>query len=80
MDTGGGVAAILIFQQKSTTLPLPGEVAEWFKAADLKSADPQGSVSSNLTLSAKKAQNPIVVWKNALFLENNLKISGPLRM
>jgi hypothetical protein len=29
-----------------------GEVAEWFKAAVLKTASPKGDVSSNLTLSA----------------------------
>ena len=29
-----------------------GEVAEWFKAAVLKTAEVQASVSSNLTLSA----------------------------
>ncbi len=31
-----------------------GEVAEWFKAPVLKTGDSQGSVSSNLTLSARK--------------------------
>jgi hypothetical protein len=29
----------------------PGEVAEWSIASDLKSDEPKGSVSSNLTLS-----------------------------
>ena len=32
-----------------------GEVAEWSKAAVLKTADPQGSVGSNPTLSASCA-------------------------
>ncbi len=30
-----------------------GEMAEWFKATVLKTVVPQGTVSSNLTLSAK---------------------------
>jgi hypothetical protein len=33
-----------------------GEVAEWFKAAVLKTAVLKGTVSSNLTLSAKKGR------------------------
>lgn len=32
---------------------LPGEVAEWSNALDLKSSEPKGSVSSNLTLSVE---------------------------
>jgi hypothetical protein len=34
----------------------PGELGEWFKPAVLKTADGKPSVSSNLTLSAKKKQ------------------------
>ncbi len=33
--------------------PSSGEVAEWSIAADLKSAEPKGSGSSNLPLSAE---------------------------
>lgn len=35
---------------------LPGEVAEWSNALDLKSSEPKGSVSSNLTLSVNKSE------------------------
>jgi hypothetical protein len=36
----------------------PGDLGEWFKPAVLKTADPQGSVSSNLTVSARYLVNP----------------------
>ncbi len=35
-----------------------GEVAEWFKATVLKTVVPQGTVSSNLTLSALGVSTP----------------------
>jgi hypothetical protein len=35
-----------------------GEVAEWSKAAVLKTVDPQGSVGSNPTFSAKQWPRP----------------------
>lgn len=35
----------------------PGDVGEWFNPAVLKTADPQGSVSSNLTVSARNLGN-----------------------
>lgn len=43
-----------------------GEVAEWSNAAALKAAEPQGSVSSNLTLSAKSSEQGGPIWKNHL--------------
>ena len=44
-----------------------GEVAEWFKAAVLKTAECNSSVSSNLTFSATNIQRPHRL--RALFFE-----------
>lgn len=38
-----------------------GSVAEWFKAAVLKTVEPKGSVSSNLTTSANQSSTLIVM-------------------
>jgi hypothetical protein len=44
-----------------------GEVAEWFKAAVLKTAEGNTSVSSNLTFSAIKNQAARLTWGAAFF-------------
>ena len=50
--------------------PLPGELAEWSKAAVLKTVDPQGSGGSNPSLSANFSiwLRIVVKWKGSLNL------------